>query len=418
MASPAADGKVTDFDGGPGWEPRRYVPLVTRFFAEGGTRCLIGTRALLGEGWDAPGVNVVDRPDRGHHARPPSCRPGAGRCGWTRPGRRRSPTTGRSSASPTSTRRAAADYDRFVRKHDRYFALSGGRVTSSPACPTWTLACPHSGRRRGQRWRSWTRRMLIRAGERAAVRERWNIGDAVRGRAGGHRDGRPPQPRAGRARRAADGRVAGKARSPRLGRSLRVAAPGWSSAALAALSRWRVLAGFLCARGVACSGAGHGRRPPGSLEDMAMAVADALHEAGLASRGAAALRLEPLPGRRLPGAAAGRAGRRGRDVRRRPGRGPRAAGAAQVHRAAAVPRAAGRPPRGHRAGPAAPGRPRRPGDGRVPRRPDRARREPEAGAGVRAGVERPRQPRRDAVRRLRRRAPASSPRSGATTRSR
>jgi superfamily II DNA or RNA helicase len=51
---PAAGSQVMDIAGGPGWEPRRYVPLVTRFFAEGGSRCLIGTRALLGEGWDAP----------------------------------------------------------------------------------------------------------------------------------------------------------------------------------------------------------------------------------------------------------------------------------------------------------------------------------------------------------------------------
>ena len=67
----------------PGWEPRRYVPLVTRFFADGGSRCLVGTRALLGEGWDAPAVNVVDRLDRGDHAHlrraGPRPRPAAGR---------------------------------------------------------------------------------------------------------------------------------------------------------------------------------------------------------------------------------------------------------------------------------------------------------------------------------------------------
>jgi Helicase conserved C-terminal domain len=64
-AAPGLELAVTAWNGlaeitGPaGWEPRRYVPLVTRFHAEGGSRCLIGTRALLGEGWDAPGVNVV-----------------------------------------------------------------------------------------------------------------------------------------------------------------------------------------------------------------------------------------------------------------------------------------------------------------------------------------------------------------------
>ena len=57
-ASAATGGRTRTVTGGAGWEPRRYVPLVTRFFTEGGTRGLIGTRALLGEGWDAPAVNV------------------------------------------------------------------------------------------------------------------------------------------------------------------------------------------------------------------------------------------------------------------------------------------------------------------------------------------------------------------------
>ena len=52
-------GDLAEITGAAGWEPRRYVPLITRFHAEGGSRCLIGTRALLGEGWDAPAVNVV-----------------------------------------------------------------------------------------------------------------------------------------------------------------------------------------------------------------------------------------------------------------------------------------------------------------------------------------------------------------------
>src|SRR5262249_36811892 len=43
----------------PWWQPRHYVPLVTRYFQAGRSRCLVGTRGLLGEGWDARGVNVL-----------------------------------------------------------------------------------------------------------------------------------------------------------------------------------------------------------------------------------------------------------------------------------------------------------------------------------------------------------------------
>src|SRR6185436_16600098 len=43
----------------PRWRPRHYVPLLTRYFEEGRSRCLVGTRGLLGEGWDAASVNVL-----------------------------------------------------------------------------------------------------------------------------------------------------------------------------------------------------------------------------------------------------------------------------------------------------------------------------------------------------------------------
>ncbi len=42
-----------------GWNVRQWVPVVTEFFRMGGTRLLVGTRGLLGEGWDAPGVNCL-----------------------------------------------------------------------------------------------------------------------------------------------------------------------------------------------------------------------------------------------------------------------------------------------------------------------------------------------------------------------
>jgi superfamily II DNA or RNA helicase len=46
----SGSGPFVEVSAESGWEPRRYVPLITRFFTEGGARCLVGTRALLGEG--------------------------------------------------------------------------------------------------------------------------------------------------------------------------------------------------------------------------------------------------------------------------------------------------------------------------------------------------------------------------------
>lgn len=44
---------------GNDWCPRVYVGMITELFQEGVTKCLVGTRGLLGEGWDAHKVNVL-----------------------------------------------------------------------------------------------------------------------------------------------------------------------------------------------------------------------------------------------------------------------------------------------------------------------------------------------------------------------
>ena len=41
------------------WSTAERVALATRLLTEGTTRCLVGTRHLLGEGWDCPAVNCV-----------------------------------------------------------------------------------------------------------------------------------------------------------------------------------------------------------------------------------------------------------------------------------------------------------------------------------------------------------------------
>ncbi len=44
---------------GGDWSPRVYVEMITELFQRGLTRCLVGTRGLLGEGWDANKINVL-----------------------------------------------------------------------------------------------------------------------------------------------------------------------------------------------------------------------------------------------------------------------------------------------------------------------------------------------------------------------
>ncbi len=54
-----ADGFHVVSGRGSDWCPRVYVAMVTELFQRGVTKCLVGTRGLLGEGWDANKINVL-----------------------------------------------------------------------------------------------------------------------------------------------------------------------------------------------------------------------------------------------------------------------------------------------------------------------------------------------------------------------
>jgi len=57
---PTADPRVLEIVGeGPAWSSATYVRLLTEVFESGATRCLVGTRGLFGEGWDALALNTL-----------------------------------------------------------------------------------------------------------------------------------------------------------------------------------------------------------------------------------------------------------------------------------------------------------------------------------------------------------------------
>jgi superfamily II DNA or RNA helicase len=242
------DGPVVEVSAQSGWEPRRYVPLITRFFTEGGTRCLVGTRALLGEGWDAPAVNVlVDLTTattptsvvqvRGRALRLDPAWPGKVANNWG--------VVCVTDQHPKGT----VDYDRFVRKHDRYFAPSwtgdiiSGVAHVDPALSPWQPPSP-------DKLDSLNAEMLIRAQDRAATLERWAIGKPY-------------------------------ANEP--------------VATITVVTRRALAEPPAAAEPVTVALARTGRGPSASLDDIAMATADALHAAGLVARDADYVRVEVLP---------------------------------------------------------------------------------------------------------------------------
>lgn len=243
-----ASGPVVEVSAEAGWEPRRYVPLITRFFTSGGTRCLVGTRALLGEGWDAPAVNVVV--DLTTATTPTSVVQARGRALRLDPVWPGKVANNWAVVCVTDQHpKGAADYSRFVRKHERYFALSrAGDIISGvahvdPALSPWQPPAQEA-------FDSLNAAMVIQAQDRAGTHERWAVGEPY-----------------------ADQPVATITVVTR--RSL-AEPPATAARAKAPLART-------------------GRWPSASLEDIAMATADALCSAGQATRGAGSVRVEVLP---------------------------------------------------------------------------------------------------------------------------
>lgn len=298
VSQPGGGSPLAEITGPAGWEPRRYVPLVTRFFSEGRSRCLIGTRALLGEGWDAPAVNVVidltaaTTPTsvvqaRGRALRMDHSWPGKVADNWA------------VVCVDDEHPKGSCAYGRFVRKHDRYFALAAtGDIVSGVAHvdPSLSPYAPPPAAAFG----SLNAAMLQRAARREQIRGDWAVGTPYQDE--------PVATVTVTARRALG--LAGRAVVPYAGR--RRARPVQIAALAAALAVLAVLAALsaqpvavplaagllLLAGGMPVSRAAvRLRRAAGAgcLEDLAAATADGLHAAGLVSRDASAVQAEVLP---------------------------------------------------------------------------------------------------------------------------
>lgn len=291
-------GDVVEVRGGAGWSPRTYVPGVTRFFEQGGTHCLVGTRALLGEGWDAQRVNVVV--DLTAATTPTSVVQARGRSLRLDPRDPDKVADNWGVVCVADHPKGAADYERFVRKHDGYFALTRDGDIESGVSHVDPVLSPYAPPP-ADAFAEIDAGMLVRAGERSTVRERWRVGTPytdeqqdtviVRSRRSLGLPGRMVVPAAeGRGR----GAPAGWA----------VACAGAAAAGALALLTWWVAAIVALVAGLAGCAVIRGARllhglpsasASGALEDIAAAVADGLHRAGVTASGAESVMLRPAP---------------------------------------------------------------------------------------------------------------------------
>jgi superfamily II DNA or RNA helicase len=159
----------------PGWDSAAWVTAAGRAFEAGATQLLIGTRGLLGEGWDSPSVNVLV--DLTAVAADVSVRQMRGRS------LRLDPSDADKLASnwdvvcvAPALARGIADYARFVRRHTHLRApcedgsieagVSHVHASLSPYLP------PASDAITGL-----NRDAVTRAADRSGARQRWRIGE-------------------------------------------------------------------------------------------------------------------------------------------------------------------------------------------------------------------------------------------------
>jgi superfamily II DNA or RNA helicase len=164
---------------GAEWVPRAWVEVATRVLESGVCGALIGTRALLGEGWDCPRVNcLVDltvastgvsvQQMRGRSLRLDPDDPAKLASNWDVV-----------CVAPDLVR-GSADYARFVRKHLHLYApADDGEIEAGPSHvhPELTPFTPPPAKHLNEL----NRAMLARAAATHDARERWRIGEPYRG---------------------------------------------------------------------------------------------------------------------------------------------------------------------------------------------------------------------------------------------
>ncbi|MDO4784249.1 MAG: DEAD/DEAH box helicase family protein [Propionibacteriaceae bacterium] len=267
-----------------GWGPRQWVPVVTAMLEDGDTNVLVGTRGLLGEGWDARSVNcLIDLTAattpgavvqmRGRALRIDPRQPGKVSVAW-------------SVVCITDGLLGGADWARLVRKHEGYVGpdAAGSMVDGIGHLDDSLSAHQPPGL---DRIHELNARAILRSQRRADIAEAWaqtrDAGARLRSVVRARRAATQPEPV-----------PLGLTPPVPVRRRREVALPVLTGLAilLAGLGQFwlaaAVVGAALAAFGVrlgSTSRALRGLAEPPSVLSVAAAVADAMHAAGLVDAG-------------------------------------------------------------------------------------------------------------------------------------
>lgn len=175
---------------GAAWGPRLYVAMITHLFQTGLTKCLVGTRGLLGEGWDASKTNVlIDLTAvttsmsvnqlRGRSIRLDADVPKKVANNWD------------VICTADEFARGLGDYERFRDRHATWYGVTEDSQIEKGVGhvhPSFTDLAPES---LAELMPAINAEMLSRAGRRAEARKRWDIGGKFEGEATPTLEARP-----------------------------------------------------------------------------------------------------------------------------------------------------------------------------------------------------------------------------------
>lgn len=166
---------------GPDWTTGNYVAMVTSLLAVGVTRCLVGTRALLGEGWDSLVLNTfIDLTYATTFAAVNQLRGRAIRLDPTWP--EKVANNWDVVCVAPGFEKGMVDYERFVRKHDHYLALSDDGVIEAGVGHVHPLLHRVSGEALAAERDEINAEMLARAKNRPEAARRWAVGSGYEDR--------------------------------------------------------------------------------------------------------------------------------------------------------------------------------------------------------------------------------------------
>lgn len=162
---------------GKDWKPKNYVRLTTLLFEQGITKCIIGTRGLLGEGWDSLSLNtLIDLTSAATFATVNQIRGRSLRLDPNDPSK--VANNWDVVCVAPGIPKGQNDFERFVRKHSQFYGLGKrGRIVKGVQHVDEQLASAYFAKGLAKlEFMMLNSRALSKAKNRAKAYEDWEVG--------------------------------------------------------------------------------------------------------------------------------------------------------------------------------------------------------------------------------------------------